>query len=219
MVDIYVRENSILTADEYLRESWAEEIWDESQSFWYEISEAIKPNIDFVGKLIESAKKEIDSLFPLCDKVFGEKATQLLVDLAFQSNLYDYTKISKPDLVDMRRMVNIAGQIVEEILSHTIFDKELTIGELYRLLDSFNKELGPEKVAFFKKFPAGSILLTKPFLSNLKIVKQARDPSSHGASADDTIADAFYESLRALIEKHTGVLPTLYKLLSEGGNS
>ncbi len=215
VVDAYVKENQIQTADEYQVQSWAEDLWDESQSFWSEISDVIERNIDFVSTLTESAKKEIDSLFPLSDKIFGVKATQLLIDLAFQADLYGYTKITKPYLVDMRRMVNVSGQIVEEILSHKVFGMEMIIGEIYRLLDSFNKESGPEKVSFFKKFPNGKLLLSKHFLTNLKVVWKARDPYSHGASPDQTIDDDFPNCVRALIDKKTGVLPILYKLLSE----
>lgn len=215
VVDAYVNENRIQTADEYQIQSWAEDLWDESQSFWSEISHVIEQNIDFVSKLTESAKKEIDSLFPLSDRFFGDKATQLLIDLAFQANLYGYTKITKPYLVDMRRMVNVSGQIVEEILSHKVFAKEMIIGEIYRLLDSFNKESGPEKVLFFKRFPNGRLLLSKHFLTNLKVVWKARDPYSHGASPDQTIDVDFPNCVRALIDKNTGVLPTLYKLLNE----
>jgi hypothetical protein len=215
VIDAYVKEHQIETADEYQLESWASDIWDESQSFWSEISDVIERNIDFVSKLTESAKKEIESLFPLSVKMFGDKATQLLVDLAFQANLYGYTKITKPYLVDMRRMVNISGQIVEEIFSNRVFGKEMIIGEIYRLLDSFNKEPGPEKVSFFKRFPNGKILLSKHFLTNLKIVWKARDPYSHGASPDQSIDNDFLNCVRALIDNKTGVLPTLYSLLND----
>ncbi|HXG08089.1 MAG TPA: hypothetical protein VNI77_12275 [Nitrososphaera sp.] len=215
VIDEYVAENKIQTADDFQLESWAEDLWEESQSFWSEISDVIERNINFVSKLTDSAKKEIHGLFPQSDKTFGEKATQLLIDLAFQANLYSYTKITKPYLVDMRRMVNISGQIVEEILSHKIFGREMIIGEIYRLLDSFNKESSPEKLSFFKRFPNGKLLLSKHFLTNLKIVWKARDPYSHGASPDQKIDDDFPNCVRALIDKNTGVLPTLYKLLND----
>lgn len=215
VVDTYAQENSIQTADSYQLQAWAEELWDESQSFWSEISETIERDINFISRLIESSKKEIDTLFPLSDKVFGEKATQFLIDLAFQANLYGYTKITKPYLVNMRRMINIAGQIVEEIISRRILDKEMNIGEIEGLLNSFNKEKSPEKAAYFKKFSNGKALLAKVFLENLKVIRKARNSYSHGASTNQAIDNDFPNCLRSLIDPQTGVLPTLYKLLNE----
>lgn len=215
VVNIYAQENNIRTTDSRQLQVWAEEIWDESQSFWSEISDTIERDLDFVGRLIENSKKEIDTLFPQSDKVFGEKATQFLIDLAFQANLFGYTKVTKPYLVNIRRMINIAGQIVEEIISRRILDKEMNIGEIERLLYSFKKRKSLEKIAYFKKFPNGNILLAKGFLENLKVIRKARNSYSHGASLDQTIADDFPNCIQSLIDKQAGVLPTLYKLLNE----
>jgi hypothetical protein len=211
IVGDYFKDNK--TIDDIQIQLWMEELWDDSQSFWSELSEIINKNLNFIGTLIERSKTEIESLFPKSDAIFGEKATQFLIDLAFQSNVYDYTKVSKPHLVDMRRMLNIAGQIVEEIFSSKIFCEEHTIGEIYRKLESFNHSDGSDKTDYFRKYPNGNILLRKPFLDNLKTVRRIRDPYSHGASSDTTIEDDLPTSFSALLNKQNGVLSVLYILL------
>ena len=154
-------------------------------------------------------------MFPATDKVFGEKASHFLIDLAFQVNVYDYTKTVKPYLVDMRRMLNISGQIVEEIFSAKVLHQEKTIGEIYRLLESFIREPSEEKTAFYREFAAGKIMLSNQFLENLKTIRRFRDPYSHGASSDNTLETDFSKGIKALIDKRFGVLTTLYNLLSE----
>ncbi len=214
VVDCYIKENNITTVDDVQAEWWAAELWDGSQSFWFEMSAVIAQNLNFIERLLENSKKEIEGLFPSCDKVFGDKATQFLIDLAFQHNLYDYTKIVKPHLVDMRRMLNISGQIVEEIFSSRIFERERMIGEIYRLLESFRREPSTEKTNYYQRFPAGKILLSGQFLANLRTLKGFRDPYSHGGSSDGGLEADFSKGIIALIEKQYGVLPTIYRLLA-----
>jgi hypothetical protein len=215
VVEKYIQENNIPIAGNRQIDDWADEIWDESQSFWGEISEVIKQNIDFTAKLINDSKKEIDEMFPSADNIFGVKATQLLIDLSFQNGVYGYTKVCNPSVVDIRRMINIAGQIVEEIFSTKVFNKELIIGEIYRLLDSFRRESSQEKSEFYNIHKNGKHLRSNEFMDNLKIVRNIRNSYSHGASTDQSQDDDFSKCVHALLFNKESVLSTLYKFIKE----
>lgn len=215
VVEKFIQENNI-TAEKHQIDSWAEEIWDESQSFWGELSEPIKQNIDFTAKLINDSKKEIDEMFPFADKLFGMKATQLLLDLSFQYSIYGYTKVCNPSVVDVRRMINIMGQIVEEIFATNVLNKELTIGAIYQLLFSFSgKQPSNEKSEFYNKHKNAKHLLSHDFMENLKIVRNMRNLYSHGASADQSQDNDFLGCVRALLFNKASVLSTLYQFIKE----
>jgi hypothetical protein len=216
VVEKYIQENNITGAGKDQIDDWTEEIWDESQSFWGELSEPIKQNIDFIAKIIIDSKKEINELFPSADKIFGMKATQLLIDLSFQYNIYGYTKVCNPSVVDVRRMINIIGQMVEEIFATNIFNQELIIGAIYSLLYSFTgKQPSDEKSEFYNKHKNAKHLLSHGFMENLKIVRNMRNSYSHGASTDQNQDDDFSNCVNALLFNKFSVLSTLYQFINE----
>ncbi len=210
----YFKLNNIQFNDE-LVDYWTETLWEESQSYWSELSENIKQNINFVSSLVEKAKSEIAESYPDYDRILGEKASQFLVDMIFQLFLYRYTVVVKPAVVDFRRMLNISGQIIEEIFSFKILKRASTIGEIYLELLSYQKEKSIERDLFYKNNPDGSMFLSKIFLENLKVLKKYRNQSSHGGSPDDSLENDFNLGIKALFDEKYGVITTIYNYLKK----
>lgn len=207
IVDEYFPEN------QDFRDQLAEELFDESQEFWFEISDEFKSKLIFIDNLLLSASKQIETFFPRCNEIFGDSATQLLIDLVFQYELFGYTKKRKSQTVDFRRMINISGQIIEDIFSHRIFNKQLIIGEIIRTLEPFTNKGGLERERFFKEISHAKILLQKDFFNNLKRIKKLRDKYSHGGTDDKEEDDDLKNCLILLLKEREGILPILYQNL------
>lgn len=155
-------------------------LWEESQSFWYQQEVNLRPIFNFLEHLHRRSEEVIHSSFPNFEKIFGPMVYSLLVDLCFQSELSRFSKVAKPALVDFRRMINIAGQIIEAIFFTQIFNKELTLGGIIDTLDSFRDVTNTDRRPFFAKFKNGNLLTTKTFLSGLRTIQKKRNDYYHG---------------------------------------
>lgn len=197
---------------QYLHES----LFEESQAFWYEHIKDLQPAFSFIEHILGIAQREIEELFPDCQRVFGPMAKSLLVDLDFQHEFYLYARVAKPDLVDLRRMINISGQIVEAIFFCKFFPKEeLNLRQIREKLKGFRDATNKNRTTFFGSFPKGRLLQSDNFLGSLSTVKDLRDTYSHGGSSKQVSDDDFENCIRALIDNKIGVLPKLYEVLRD----
>ncbi len=203
-----------MNVNHHVKEQIREELFEESQTFLYEISPEVKEKIDFVDKLVKDSILEIEVDFPGCKDVFGESATQLLVDLAFQYRVYSYTRSAKSDMADYKRMINICGQIVEDIFCTIILLKPNNIGELERELREYTVSGGEMRESFFKKIPYGKRLINPHFLNRLRRVARLRNEYSHGTDIPVNPEEDFRECIGALFEKKYGILDILYDCLN-----
>lgn len=203
-----------MKVSETVRSHIVEMLFDESQSFWYEISEDFKYRIDFIDKLVNDAVMEIEKYFPGSSHVFGESATQLLIDLAFQNNVNSYTRPTKSDFADTKRMINFCGQIIEDIFCKKIFLKPMTIGEIYRELNEHTKTGGTQREIYFKQIPYAKDLLDKYFLERMKLVAKLRNNYSHGTEIPTDPVNDLYNCIKSLFEDHYGILNVLYRSLN-----
>ena len=192
-----------------------ERLWEESQSFWYEQEVNLQPIFNFLEHLHRKAENAIYNSFPKFDDAFGPMAHSLLVDLCFQAELSRYSKVTKPSLVDLRRMINIAGQIVESIFFSQIFKRELTLGGIIELLDSFRDSTNANRRPFFAKLKNGNLLTTRTFLKGLRTIQKQRNDYSHGWSEGQDVEDDFQQCMDALIGERGGVLTVLYEVLRQ----
>jgi len=189
---------------EYVRDV----VWEKAQSYWYEYAPELNSALSFIDRVYQSSRKEIEQLFPDCEGVFGANANSLLVDLSFQYEFYRFSKISKPDLFDLRRMINISGQIVESVFAAKIFpNDDLRLG---KILDRLSKSRKSSD-SFLAKLSKNQASV---FLANLDSVNTIRNKYSHGTSDQKNIEQDFIKCLTALIAEGNGLLQSLYGILS-----
>jgi hypothetical protein len=186
-----------------------ETLWDESQVVWLEQEVNLKPIFDFLGFLHRKAQKVIDESFPKFEEVFGNMAHSLLLDLCFQSLLSRYSKVTKPNLVDLRRMINIAGQIIEAIFFFQIFMEEKTLGDIIKTL----KKPSDKDIDLFSKYKKRNILGDSTFIKALRTIQMKRNDYSHGWSDGQTVENDYQQCVNALINEPDGVLRLLYTVL------
>lgn len=194
---------------EFVRET----IWEKSQAYWYEYAPELESALSFIDRVSQSARREIDEMFPYCDNVFGPMAHSLLVDLSFQYEFYRFSKISKPDLIDLRRMINISGQIIESIFAMKIFPcEDLRLGKILDRLSKSRKD--PDAfLADLSKDEASQ------FLRNLDTLNTTRNKYSHGTSNQENIDKDFQNCIATLIADKTGILMILYRFLKGGAGA
>lgn len=192
----------------------SDELFDASQEYFGEISPEFQLNLNFVDTLINKSEVEIGMLFPDCGMVFGDSATTLLNDLAFQNRVYQYKISSDLNLADVRRMINISGQVVEDIFSKKIVFDQWMLGEISGRLKNFTKGGGADREEFFRKVPFGKALLGKHFIERIHRLNDLRRKYSHGATDATNYADDFDECIRVLLEDKFGILQMLYQHLS-----
>jgi hypothetical protein len=189
---------------EYVRDI----IWEKAQSYWYEYAPELNSVLSFIDKVHQSSRKEIDELFPDCENIFGPNAYSLLIDLVFQYEFYRFSKISKPDLFDLRRMINISGQIVESIFAAKVFQGEdLRLG---RILDKLSKSR-KDTDSFLSKLSKSE---ASKFCKNLDLVNSIRNIYSHGTSDQKNIEENFQKCITALIAPENGLLISIHRILS-----
>lgn len=190
---------------EYIREV----VWEKSHSYWYEYAPELNSALTFIDRVHQSSRKEIEQLFPNCAKFFGPNAQSLLIDLSLQYEFYRYSKISKPDLFDLRRMINISGQIIESIFAVKVFSEEdLRLGII---LDKLSKSRKSPN-SFLRNLSKHQ---SSQFLDNFNIVNRIRNKYSHGTSDQQNIEEDFHNCIAALIADKGGLLFTLYHILGK----
>lgn len=190
-------------------------LWEESQSFWYEQEANLQPIFNFIEHLHTKCENAIYNSFPKFDEAFGPMAHSLVVDLGFQAELSRYSKVTKPNLVDLRRMINIAGQIVEAIFFSQIFKKEGTLSDIIKTLDSFTDKTNTDRLPFFKTFKHGNLLTSKNFLNALRTIRNKRNDYSHGWLDSQHVEEDFQKCMDALVAERIGVLTVLYQVLRQ----
>jgi len=203
IIDKFIHDGRLAPLPDAEKSELAYELWDASQMYWWELSNEIKPILSFIERLFDKSKQAVDSSFPNAAESFGDIAEQLIIDFAFQSQLYEYTKISNRKLVDLRRMINIVGQIIESIFAAKILVKPYTIGQIHNIL----KKL-PSSRHFFSIDPLP--LTQETFLRNLEILKDVRNEYSHGLTNQSSIEDDFSRCVEALVAEPEGLLSILY---------
>ena len=208
-----------LNLNETLALELANELFDESEAFCYEVSIEVKDKIDFVDRLIGEANLEIESYFPDCKNAFGDSATQLLVDLAFQYRVCSYSKSVKSELADIKRMINICGQVVEDIFCMRVFLKPKKIGDISRELNAYTTRNGSgDRETFFRQIPFGKKLIGAQFLQRLRRIARLRNDYSHGTTSPADPKTDFFECVQALLEQRSGILFVLYDCISGNAN-
>jgi hypothetical protein len=195
----------------YLRDS----LWEESQSFWHEYSKDLTSILNIADRMHKVAQKEINELFPEAERIFGSMATSLLIDLSFQYEFYRYSKLAKPDLIDLRRMVNVCGQIVESVFYAKLFPEEpLAFGQIFNKLKILKNPDSVESISFLSRFKNGNLIIKEEFRSSLSVLMEKRNKYSHGWSECADIEDDFRQCVNALLGKSSSVLTILYDILN-----
>jgi hypothetical protein len=196
---------------DYLRDS----LWEESQSFWHEYAKDLEQILDFADRMHKSAINEIAELFPNTKDVFGPMAYSLLVDLSFQYEFYRYSKLAKPDLFDLRRMINICGQIVESIFYSKLFpESPLAFGQIFDRIKPLKNIESIESKSFLSRFTKGALLVEDEFLYSLGNIKDIRNKYSHGWTENTDLEVDFRKCITALLGEPFGVLIYLYKIIN-----
>lgn len=213
VIDDFISKGKLAKLSDIHREHLQESLWYESQAFWYAHIEELRLVFSFVEKMLASASNEIQGLFPDSQRVFGPLASALLTDLAFQHELWGYARVAKPDLVDLRRMINISGQIVESIFYSKIFNEDLQLVKILVRLKGLRDQGNPERREFLDRFPKGTMLQSKDFLSSLDKLRELRNAYSHGGSSQEVTDDNLRDCVVALLDDKVGLLPRLYELL------
>lgn len=216
VIEEFTETKRLAKLSEKQRQYLSESLWEESQGFWYEHIEQLRLVFSFIEHILGIAQREIEELFPNSERVFGPMTKSLLVDLDFQHEFYRYARVAKPDLIDLRRMINISGQIVESISFAKVFPKEeLTLGSILKRLKDYRDSSNRDRRAFFARLPKGNLLQSKEFIGSLSTLLDLRNTYSHGGSSKQATDDDFRRSIIALIDKKIGVLPKLYEALKD----
>jgi hypothetical protein len=123
--------------------------------------------------------------------------------------------LAKPDLIDLRRMINVCGQIVESVFYSRLFPEEpLAFGQIFNKLKTLKNPDSIESISFLSRFKNGNLIINEEFRSSLNVLMEKRNKYSHGWSACADIEDDFNQCVKALLGKSSGVLKILYDILN-----